>query len=530
MNRASLVMLVWAAAVLLGGGAAWADIHDPHPQAGDLSLPLPDGARMVFRPVHLGRSMEGLGTRMVWVGRGEGDIFYQTPTQVEISGAFNLARAGSEDWVYYLGKYEVTEAQFYSLMPPPPRRSRSELMKSAQPVTGVSWFQAQEFLKLYNQWLAANAPDKLPRSAGAADAGATYLRLPDEVEWEFAARGGGLIEPSQYFQRTPYGPNQTVVHEWCFPEVVRAPPRVRAVGLKKPHPLGFYDLLGNVAEMTSSLFRVEYTAGRSGGYALRGGSTMKDGAEQCLPSLRAEMPLYKNGKPFTRNDVGLRLVIASLATASRQDVARLKQIYERYGQGGQPVFGVSLGGSQAGWQQLRDTLGRVSPQALKAVDPQLDQLEAKLRQAATKMRKVESDSALVTIRTAVYCLYATYKTMLNEMYLKPIVQMSQSSERRRRAQQNLHDNQVAREESLEQYFAQLDLMDRLYSREVVLGQLEEHRKLLVNQAAGPQKVKINQLLGRHYQSYLKAKQADKAAWVGDLRQALFVPNQASGPR
>lgn len=74
---------------------------------------------MVFRPVHLGRSMEGLGTRMVWVGRGEGDIFYQTPTQVEISGAFNLARAGSEDWVYYLGKYEVTEAQFYSLMPPP---------------------------------------------------------------------------------------------------------------------------------------------------------------------------------------------------------------------------------------------------------------------------------------------------------------------------------------------------------------------------------------------------------------------------
>ncbi|MCF8042862.1 MAG: formylglycine-generating enzyme family protein [Desulfarculaceae bacterium] len=530
MNKTSLVVFALAAAALLWGGAAWADIHDPHPQAGDLALPMPDGARMVFRPVHLGRTMEGLSTRMVWVGKGKGGVFYETPTQVEISGAFNLASAGSEDWVYYLGKYEVTQAQFYSLMPVPKNLSRQELLKSTKPMTGVSWFQAQDFLRRYNEWLAANAPETLPLSQGAQGDSGAYLRLPNETEWEFAARGGGLVDPSQYFRLSPYGPNQTIVHEWCFPEVVRNPPRVRKVGLKKPHPLGLYDLLGNVAEMTTSLFRVEYTGGRSGGFALRGGSALKDGAKATLPSKRSEMPLYKNGKAFSRNDVGMRLVITSLVTASRQDVTRLKEVYQRYGQAAQPVFGVSLGGSSAGWQQLREALGRVNPQALKAVAPQLNQLEAGLRQATTRMRKVESDSALVTIRTAVYCLFATYKTMVNEMYLRPIIRLSQSAARRQRAQQNLRDNQEARGESLEQYFAQLDLMDRLYSKDVVLGQLEEHRKLLVNKSAGAQKVKINQLLGQHYQRYLTGKQPDKDGWVRDLQEALFTPGRATGAR
>ena len=303
-----------------------------------------------------------------------------------------------------------------------------------------------------------------PAPRGCATPTRPICACPARIEWEFAARGGGLIEASRYFRLSPYGPNQTIVHEWVFPDVVRKPPRVRKVGLKKPHPLGFYDLLGNVSEMTSSTFRVEYTGGRSGGIALRGASVLRDGANAALPSLRSEIPLYAKGKAFSRNDVGLRLMIASLATSSPQEVERLKKIYQHYSQGAQPVFGVALGGPQAGWQQLRDTLGEVSPKALKAVAPQLNQLEAKLQQAATKMRKVEGDSALVTIRTAVYCLFATYKTMLNEMYLRPIARLSPDAGRRRRAEQNLRDNQAAREESLEQYFAQLDLMDRLYSR------------------------------------------------------------------
>ncbi|MBU4604072.1 MAG: hypothetical protein KKH66_04155, partial [Proteobacteria bacterium] len=285
-----------------------------------------------------------------------------------------------------------------------------------------------------------------------------------------------------------------------------------------------------VSEMTSSIFRVEYTGGRCGGFALRGGSALKDGAKATLPSKRSEMPLYKNGKAFSRNDVGLRLVITSLVTASRQDVTRLKKIYQSYGQASQPLFGVSLGGSQADWQKLRDALASVSPQALKAVTPQLNELEAGLRQATTKMRKVEGDSALVTIRTAVYCLFAAYKTMVNEKSLQTIIRLSQNASRRQRAQQNLLDNQAARDESLEQYFAQLDLMDRLYNKEMVLKQLEEHRKLLVNKSAAPQKVKINQLLGQHYQRYLTGKQPDKDGWERDLQEALFTQGQAPGVR
>ncbi|MBU2468506.1 MAG: formylglycine-generating enzyme family protein [Proteobacteria bacterium] len=530
MNRSALALLALAALLLPGPPAAAADLYDPHPQAGDLSLPMPDGARMVFRPVHLGRTVEGLGTRQVWVGKGEGGEFYETPTQVEISGAFNLAGGGGENWVYYLGKYEVTQAQYYAVMPAPRGKSRQGLLASGMPVTGVSWFEAQEFLLRYNQWLAANALDKLPRSRGVQEPSSAYLRLPSETEWEFAARGGGLLEPSLYFRLSPYPAGQVAAHEWCFPEVVRSPPRIRKVGQRKPHPLGFYDLLGNVAEMTASIYRVEYIGGRSGGFTLRGGSALKTRPKDMLPSLRSEMPFYRDGKASARDDVGLRLLIASPAAASRQEFNRLKQAYKRQGRSNQPVFGVAVGGSLPNLQKLRETLGAVSPQALKAVSPQLNQVEAHIKQVTHKMRKVESDSALVTARTAVYCLFATYKTMRNEMYLRPISEQSQSATRRQRALQSLRDNQTARDESLEQYFAQLDLMDRLYSQEVMLKQLEEHRKLLVNKSAGPEKVKINRLLRQHYQRYLVGKQPDKAGWVNDLQNALFAPAPAPSAR
>lgn len=530
MNKCALALLALAALLLPGPLPAEADQYDPHPQAEDLSLPMPEGGRMVFRPVHLGRTVEGLGTRQIWVGKGEGAKFYETPTQVEISGAFNLAAAGGEDWVYYLGKYEVTQAQYYAVMPAPPGKSRQELLRSGKPVANISWFEAQEFLRRYNEWLAESAPGKLPRSQGSPDPSGAYLRLPSETEWEFAARGGGLLEPSLYFRLSPYPPGQVTEYEWCSPEVVRGDPRIREVGKRKPHPLGFYDLLGNVAEMTASLYRVEYIGGRSGGFALRGGSALKTRAADMLPSLRSEMPFYRGGKASAREDVGMRLLIAAPATASRREFNRLEEFYKRYGQSSKPVFGVAVGSSLPNLQSLRQTLGAVSPQALKAVGSQLNQVEARIEQVSRKMRKVESDSALVTIRTAVYCLFATYKTMRNEMYLRPISEQSKSATRRQRALQSLNDNRAAREESLEQYFAQLDLMDRLYSKEVVLKQMEEHRKLLVNKSAGPEKVKINQLLRQHYERYLVGKQPDKAGWVNDLQTALFVPGPAQGAR
>ena len=88
--------------------------YNPKPAEGDLILPMPNGAEMVFRKIAVpGRSFWGSSDRIVQLGDGEGDIF-EGLQRVQISGSFP-AESG-DFWIYYLGKYEVTKAQFAAVM------------------------------------------------------------------------------------------------------------------------------------------------------------------------------------------------------------------------------------------------------------------------------------------------------------------------------------------------------------------------------------------------------------------------------
>jgi formylglycine-generating enzyme required for sulfatase activity len=70
---------------------------------------------------------------------------------------------------FELGKYEVTQAQWESLMGTNPCYFRG----AARPVETVSWTDIQEFMKKWNA-----------RKDGY------HYRLPGEEEWEYAARSG----------------------------------------------------------------------------------------------------------------------------------------------------------------------------------------------------------------------------------------------------------------------------------------------------------------------------------------------------
>ena len=70
---------------------------------------------------------------------------------------------------FEMGKYEVTQAQWESVMGANP----SNFKGADRPVENVSWNGIQEFLKKLN----------------AKQDGYRY-RLPTEAEWEYAARGG----------------------------------------------------------------------------------------------------------------------------------------------------------------------------------------------------------------------------------------------------------------------------------------------------------------------------------------------------
>ncbi|MGI9065298.1 MAG: protein kinase domain-containing protein [Pyrinomonadaceae bacterium] len=73
------------------------------------------------------------------------------------------------NYSFYMGKYEVTQAQWQAVM----GRNPSSFKCSNCPVEQVSWNDAQEFIRKLNQ----------------INDGYTY-RLPSEAEWEYACRAG----------------------------------------------------------------------------------------------------------------------------------------------------------------------------------------------------------------------------------------------------------------------------------------------------------------------------------------------------
>jgi formylglycine-generating enzyme required for sulfatase activity len=129
------------------------------------------------------------------------------PHRVRISRAF------------YLGQYEVTQAQWQVVMGTNPSRFKGETL----PVEQVSREDAQEFIRCLN----------------AKEGGAKY-RLPTEAEWEYAARAGTTTAYS-------FGddPGQLGEYAWFS---TNSGNTTHAVGQKKPNQWGLYDMYGNVWE------------------------------------------------------------------------------------------------------------------------------------------------------------------------------------------------------------------------------------------------------------------------------------------
>ena len=281
---------------------AAADDFDPHPLTGDLVLPMPGGARMVFRPVFLGIAGDSLSARQFQMGDGSGANFREKPTLVHLGGSFLAEKAGTPEWLFYLGKYEITRAQFDALCPP---AGAAAPLSPRLPKTGVTRREADEFIERFNKWLHDNSPQSLPKHDGASG----FVRLPSEEEWEFAARGGVAVKAAQFEKPTPFSAD-IARYEW-FAGPRSSHGKLKEIGLLEPHPLGLFDILGNAAEMTSSPYQLTVGGGRTGGFTVRGGSFRSPG-EELRVSLRTEQPLVGRDGLAPRDDtIGFRLVIAS---------------------------------------------------------------------------------------------------------------------------------------------------------------------------------------------------------------------------
>jgi sulfatase modifying factor 1 len=132
---------------------------------------------------------------------------------------------------YYIGKYEVTQGQWQSVMGNNP----SFFKKCGEkcPVEQVSWNDIQEFITKLN-----------------AKTGKKY-RLPTEAEWEYAARSGGKKEK--------YAGTSSDVelgkYAWYS---ANSGGSVHPSGQKQPNSLGVYDMTGSVWEWCQDWYGEKY--------------------------------------------------------------------------------------------------------------------------------------------------------------------------------------------------------------------------------------------------------------------------------
>jgi len=128
---------------------------------------------------------------------------------------------------FYIGKYEITQKQWVSVMGNNPSKQKSDNL----PVENVSWEDAQAFISKLN-----------------AMTGRKY-RLPTEAEWEYAARGGAESKGYMYS-----GGNNIGDVAWYKDNSGN---KTNSVGAKTPNELGIYDMSGNMWEWIGDWYAYE---------------------------------------------------------------------------------------------------------------------------------------------------------------------------------------------------------------------------------------------------------------------------------
>jgi formylglycine-generating enzyme required for sulfatase activity len=198
-------------------------------------------------------------------GRTNGDAY--NPDGIEL---VYVEGSGSTFGIqgFYIGKYEVTQAQYQNVMGFNPSGSKA----FDNPVENVSWFDTQEFFKKLNALTGRN------------------YRLPTETEWMYAAKSGPKNDSYKYA-----GSNDLHDVAWFKSNSDRQP---HTVGTKAPNSIGICDMSGNVWEWCQDNY-----GGENQLYVARGGC-WGDSAGNCRVTMRG------SSAPGTRGaNLGFRVIL-----------------------------------------------------------------------------------------------------------------------------------------------------------------------------------------------------------------------------
>jgi hypothetical protein len=285
---------------------------------------LPSDQKLVFCAIPLAIGDDPFaGLEFTIGGRGSGG-FRENQMQVRIGGSVVLPANGKPDWHILFGKYEVTRAQWAAVLgDPAPSAAEANL-----PVVSISRAQIAFFLEKANKWMHQDTAAS-DLSAAFPTSQAVFMRLPDEAEWEFAARGGNTtMLDGRFDKRTPFT-DALNLHEW-YAGADSSNGRLRPVGKLAPNPLGLCDMLGNAGEITEGIYRVEYVQGRSGGLVIRGGN-FRTTEKDLRSSHRTEVPLcQENGDPYRSDSTGFRLVLGTPVMPAGINIPSLEEEWGDY--------------------------------------------------------------------------------------------------------------------------------------------------------------------------------------------------------
>lgn len=180
---------------------------------------------------------------------------------------------------FYMGKYEVTQAQWQAVMGTSVRQQRDKRDGSynlmgegdSYPMYFVSWNEAQEFVRKLNE----------------INNDYSY-HLPTEAQWEYACRADTTGDYAGTLDAMAWYGNNSGEHYLDLAELVRTDNenfikrlyangnQTHPVGTKQANAYGLYDMYGNVTEWCEDWYHGTYAGGPTDGSAWLSGGEQKD--------------------------------------------------------------------------------------------------------------------------------------------------------------------------------------------------------------------------------------------------------------
>ena len=525
-----------------GMAAPTAGPDNPRPDEADIVLPMPDDSVMVFRKVQVpGQGYWGDEEQIIQMGDASGGIF-EGLQRTQISGSFPAGNGSGQ--TIYLAKYELTKGQFTAVMgldvlieasadPDDDQLTRLEGRALTEalmlPLSFVSYFDIQDFIRRYNRWLFD--PDHPERLAAMPniDGIPGFIRLPTEDEWEFTVRGGlPALKDGTFNDRLPFPMQRINEQAW---HLGNATHRVRPIGLRQPCRLGFYDLLGNVQEITAGLFRPEVWQGKPGGVSVRGGSVSTP-ASEIRSSLRQELDVYAWNQDQERVEerrsfnTGARMAIGSNVVVNTRIRAAMEKEYQEYKDMVRRAMPVgrtldNLVAQAAG--QLGDAgpiLGRLMEHhphlsdELLTVQEFMDQARQRLDMAQREnARSLAQDAARNGVNLSVYISRLVSLENSLEAARRLAEMSSRYLEQVSAVEKRIEELTTARKEQFNGYTEKVGQLGD-YEDEYIKQALENIRQ----QQPLPRETAVLELLTVHVQEFSRQRRPDREGWLSDFEE------------